>query len=117
MRFLISLLVNGLLVYLAAEILPGVSVAGYMEAVLAALLLSFVNFFVRPVLTILTFPITLITLGLFLLVINGAMVLLVDWLLDGFSVDSLFWAIIFIIILSIFNLIAGGLTGGRRKNE
>jgi len=115
MRFLISLLVNGLLVYLAAEILPGVSVAGYMEAVLAALLLSFVNFFVRPALTILTFPITLITLGFFLLVLNGAMVLLVDWLLAGFSVDGLFWAIIFTIILAIFNLIAGSLMGGEKK--
>ena len=115
MRFIISLLVNGLLVYLAAEILPGIAVAGYMEAILVALLLGFVNFFIKPVLTILTLPITLITLGLFLLVINGAMVLLVDWLLPGFSVDGLFWAIIFAIILAIFNLIAGGLMGEKKE--
>ncbi|MCB0567579.1 MAG: phage holin family protein [Phaeodactylibacter sp.] len=115
MRFIISLLVNGLLVYLAAEILPGVSVAGYMEAILVALLLGFVNFFIRPILTILTLPITIITLGLFLLVINGAMVLLVDWLLSGFSVDGLIWAIIFTIILAIFNFITGGLMGEKDK--
>ena len=115
MRFIISLLVNGLLVYLAAEILPGVSVAGYMEAILVALLLGFVNFFIKPILTILTLPITLITLGLFLLVINGAMVLLVDWLLSGFSVDGLMWAIIFTIILAIFNFFTGGLMGEKKK--
>ena len=115
MRFIISLLVNGLLVYLAAEILPGVSVASYMEAILVALLLGFVNFFIRPILTILTLPITIITLGLFLLVINGAMVLLVDWLLSGFSVDGLIWAIIFTIILTIFNFITGGLMGEKDK--
>lgn len=109
MRFIISLLVNGLLVYLAAEILPGVAVTGYMEAILVALLLGIVNFFIRPVLTVLTLPITILTLGLFLLVINGAMVLLVDWLLSGFSVDGWFWAIIFAIILAIFNMITGGL--------
>ncbi|MCB0546634.1 MAG: phage holin family protein [Phaeodactylibacter sp.] len=117
MRFLISLLVNGLLVYLAAEILPGVAVAGYMEAILVALLLGFVNFFIRPILTILTLPITIITLGLFLLVLNGAMVLLVDWLLDGFSVDGMFWAIIFTIILAIFNLFTGGLMGDNKKKS
>ncbi|MCB0585630.1 MAG: phage holin family protein [Phaeodactylibacter sp.] len=109
MRFIISLLVNGLLVYLAAEILPGVAVSGYMEAILVALLLGFVNFFIRPILTILTLPVTIVTLGLFLLVINGAMVLLVDWLLPGFSVDGMFWAIIFAIILAIFNFFTGGL--------
>ncbi|MCB0558418.1 MAG: phage holin family protein [Lewinellaceae bacterium] len=116
MRFIISLLINGLLVYLAAEILPGVSVAGYMEAILVAMLLGFVNFFIRPILTILTLPITIITLGLFLLVINGAMVLLVDWLLPGFSVDGLFWAIVFTIILAIFNFFAGGLMKGKEKS-
>ncbi|MCO6486809.1 MAG: phage holin family protein [Phaeodactylibacter sp.] len=109
MRFIISLLVNGLLVYLAAEILSGVAVAGYMEAILVALLLGIVNFLIRPILTILTLPITILTLGLFLLVINGAMVLLVDGLLDGFSVDGWLWAIIFAIILAVFNMITGGL--------
>ena len=72
-----------------------------------ALLLGMVNFFVKPVLTLLTLPITILTLGLFLLVINGAMVLLVDWMLDGFYVDGWVWAIVFALVMSFFNLFVG----------
>ncbi len=111
MRFIITLLINGLLVYLVSEMLPGVAVSSYLEAILVALLLGVVNFFIRPILTILTLPITILTLGLFLLVLNGAMVLLVDWLLAGFEVDGLLWAIIFAVILAIFNLIVGSMMG------
>lgn len=107
MRLLISLLVNGLLVYLCAEILSGVGIDGYFDAVIVALLLGIVNFFVKPVLTLLTLPITILTLGLFLLVINGAMVLLVDWMLDGFYVDGWIWAIVFALVMSFFNLFVG----------
>jgi putative membrane protein len=107
MRLLISLLVNGLLVYLCAEILSGVGIDGYFDAVIVALLLGMVNFFVKPVLTLLTLPITILTLGLFLLVINGAMVLLVDWMLDGFYVDGWIWAIVFALVMSFFNLFVG----------
>ncbi|MEQ8705544.1 MAG: phage holin family protein [Phaeodactylibacter sp.] len=110
MRLLLSLLINGFLVYLCAEILSGVSIDGYLNAVLVALLLGMVNFFVRPVLTLLTLPITILTLGLFLLVINGAMVLLVDWMLDGFYVDGWIWAIFFAIVMAIFNLFVGQFT-------
>ena len=63
------------------------------------------NAFVRPILTVLTFPITVLTLGLFLLVINGLMVLLVDYLLVGFQVDGLFWAIVFGLVLAFLNLL------------
>ncbi|MCR9099386.1 MAG: phage holin family protein [bacterium] len=110
MRLLLSLLINGFLVYLCAEILSGVSIDGYLTAVLVALLLGIVNFFVKPVLTLLTLPITILTLGLFLLVINGAMVLLVDWMLDGFYVDGWIWAIFFAIVMAIFNLFVGQFT-------
>lgn len=107
MRLLISLLINGLLVYLCARLLSGVSIDGYLDAVIVALLLGMVNFFVKPVLTILTLPITILTLGLFLLVINGAMVLLVDWMLDGFYVDGWAWAIAFALVMAFFNLFVG----------
>ena len=107
MQFLISLLINGFLVYLASSILSGVEVAGYVEAVVVALLLAIVNMFVRPILTFLTLPITILTLGLFLIILNGAMVLLVDWFLTGFYVDGLFWAIMFSFLLALFNLIFG----------
>lgn len=110
MRLLLSLLINGLLVYVCAEILSGVGVDGYLDAVIVALLLGIVNFFVKPVLTILTLPITILTLGLFLLFINGAMVLLVDWMLDGFYVDGWIWAIVFALVMAVFNLFVGRFT-------
>ena len=108
MRFLITLLLNGLIIYACAAVFSGIRVAGYGEAVIAALLLGVVNFFIRPLLVLLTLPITILTLGLFLLIINGGMVLLVDWLLDGFSVQGLFWAILLSILLAVGNFFNGG---------
>ncbi len=107
MAFLISLLVNGLIVYLGAQLLGGVYVESYGYAVLAALILSLVNALVRPLLTILTLPITLLTLGLFLLVVNGLSVLIASALAPGFTVDGLGWAILFSLILTLANLIIG----------
>lgn len=104
MRFIAVILINGLLVYLAAWLLPGVSVTGYGIAIITGLLLGLVNFFIKPILTILTLPITILTLGLFLLIINAAMVLLVDWLVAGFEVQGWGWAILFTIILALMNL-------------
>ena len=109
MRFIIVLLLDALVVYFAADFLSGVTVSGYVEAIIVALLLALVNTFIKPILTFLTLPITILTLGLFLLVINGAMVLLVDWFLDGFAVDGLITAIIFSLIISRLNMLIGGL--------
>jgi putative membrane protein len=109
MKFLIALLINGLVVYAASSILSGVSVGGYLDAIIVGLLLAIVNTFIRPILTFLTLPITILTLGLFLLFVNGAMVLLVDWFLSGFRVDGWFWAIVFSLILALLNLLTGGL--------
>lgn len=103
MKFLISLLINGLVIFACANIFSGISIAGYWEAVATALVLGVVNFLIRPFLTILTLPITIITLGLFLLFINGAMVLIADYLLSGFTVSNIWWAILLSIILSISN--------------
>jgi len=103
MKLLIHIVLQGILIYLIAHLLTGVHVAGYTDALLAAILLSIANTFVKPVLTILTLPVTILTLGLFLFVINGLMVLLVDALLQGFEVVNLFWAVLFSIIFSIFN--------------
>ncbi len=109
MNFLILLLINGIFVYAASAFLPGVAIGGYLDAIIVAFLLAIINTFIKPILTLLTLPITILTLGLFLLIINGAMVLLVDWLLSEFFVDGMFWAIIFSLILTLFNLLTGGL--------
>lgn len=104
MRFLLVILVNGLILYGAAAIFSGIAVSSYVDAVIVALVLALVNTFVRPILVLLTLPLTIVTFGLFLLIVNGAMVLLTDWLLDGFWVKDWFWAIVLSLIFSIFGL-------------
>lgn len=99
MRFLLS----GLAVLLTAYLLPGVDVTHYGYALLVAAVLSLVNVIVKPILVILTIPVTIVTLGLFLLVINALIILLVDYLVPGFHVDGFWWALAFSLILSIFN--------------
>lgn len=86
MGFLVRVALNALAIMLAASILPGISVDGIVPALAAAVLLGLVNAFVRPVLLILTLPITLVTLGLFLLVLNGLCFWLVASVVKGFHV-------------------------------
>lgn len=100
---ILRFLLNGLAVVLTAYILPGVRVEDYWTALIVALVLSIVNLIVKPILVIFTIPITIVTLGLFLLVINALMILLVDYFVDGFAVDGFWWALAFSLILSVFN--------------
>jgi len=109
MRILITILVNGLLVFLVSKLLAGVSIDSYFVAVITGLVLGLINISIKPVVTLLTLPITFFTLGLFLLVINGGMVLLADWLIPGFAVDGMIWAIIFTLLLSLLNFFLGDL--------
>ena len=91
MGFLVRVLVNILAIILAAAIVPGIRLDGVLAAVAAGILLGLVNAVVRPVLLILTLPITLLTLGLFILVLNGLCFWLVASVVKGFHVDG-FWA-------------------------
>lgn len=109
MRLLVSILLNGLAVFIVARLLSGVYVDGYVTAIITGLILGLVNFTIRPVITFLTLPVTILTLGLFLLIINGAMVMLVDWLVPGFDVADMIWAIIFSLLLALLNFFLGGL--------
>ena len=93
-RFIIRALIAALGLWLASEIVPGIEVLGWGSLLAAAILLGIVNAVVRPVVFLLTLPLTLVTLGLFLLVVNAAMLGLVGLLLKGFVVDGL-WAGIF----------------------
>ena len=107
MKLVLSLLLNGLLIYVAAELLEGVQIETFGIAILTAIVLGLVNFFIQPVLKLLALPITVLTLGLFLLVINGAMVLVADYFVAGFEVDGLLWAILFSLLLSVMNFFVG----------
>ena len=115
MNGIIRFLLTGLAVMLTAYLLPGVHVDNYGYALLVALVLSIANIFVKPFLIILTIPLTIFTLGLFLLVINALIILMVDYFVPGFSVDGFWWALGFSLILSIFNSFFTDLT--RDKNE
>jgi putative membrane protein len=103
MNMIIRFLLNGLAVFLTAYLLPNVDVDGYGTALIVALVLSIANVIVKPILILFTIPITILTLGLFLLVINAIIILLADYLVDGFYVDGFWWALLFSLILSIFN--------------
>jgi putative membrane protein len=94
MKFIFRLIINALFLLIAPLIMSGVAVSGWWAALLTALILGLVNAFIRPLLIILTLPINILTLGLFTLVINGLLVLLVSSVVKGFYVDGLGMAII-----------------------
>lgn len=101
MKFILRLLLSALAVVILSKILPGVSVASYGIAILVAVVLSLLNFIVKPLLIILTLPVTILTLGLFLLIINALVILMADGLVSGFAVDGIWWALLFSLLLSI----------------
>ena len=101
MNLIIRLLLNALAVFVLAHILNGVTVDGYVGAIIVAVVLALLNLLVKPILVILTLPVTILTLGLFLLVINALIILLADKLIDGFGVSSFWTALLFSILLSI----------------
>ena len=103
MEFILYWLISGLAVGVTAYLLPGVRVGNYWNALLVAVVLGFVNFFIRPFLLFLTLPINILTLGLFTFVINTLMVLLVAAVVPGFKVASFWSALFFGIILAIVN--------------
>jgi len=103
--------------YLASVLIPGVHILGTGSMIIAALLLCLVNAIIRPIAFVLTLPITVVTLGLFLLVLNAAMFGLVAAMLDGFVVDG-FWSAIFgAIIVSITSTIASWYIGPSGRYE
>ncbi|MCL5801257.1 MAG: phage holin family protein [Gammaproteobacteria bacterium] len=115
--FILRLLIVALGLWLASELVPGIEVKGVGTLLGAALLLGIVNAVVRPVLIILTLPATVLTLGLFLLVINAAMLGLVAWMFDGFTIAG-FWAALFgSIVVSITGWLASYFIGPRGRVE
>jgi len=109
--FILRTLISMLGLYLASTLIPGVDIVGTGSFILAAVLLGVVNGFVRPVAFILTLPVTIMTLGLFLLVLNAAMFGLVAAMLDDFSVAGLGSAILGAIIVSVTSTIASWYIG------
>ncbi len=100
-----SFLISVLAVYVAAWLLPGVHLNGFWSSVGLTLVLALLNTLVKPILVLFTIPVTILTLGLFLLVIDALIVMLASKLLSGFSVDSFWWAILYSVILSLVSSI------------
>ena len=107
MNWIVKLLLSAVSVLLASYILRGVHVDGFLTAIIIALVIALLNFILRPLLVILTIPITIVTFGLFLLVINAVIVLIADEFISGFYVDGLGWAILFSIIVALANYLLG----------
>lgn len=101
---ILTLLLNAIGIFIIGYLLKGVQIQSFVTALGVAILLALVNTFVKPILVFLTFPITIITFGLFILVINALMLMMVDALVDGMKIKHFGWALLFSLLLSILNL-------------
>ena len=115
MKTIINLLITAAAAYGLTMILSGVHIDGFGTAIVFALVLGLLNFFVRPILGILGLPLTIITLGLFSLVLNALIILIADYFLDDMLVDGFWWAFIFSIALSLVTSLLGGLINAGEK--
>ncbi len=101
MKFLLKVLVSSIAVVISAYILPGVSVDNFITALIVSFVLAILNSILKPILVVLTIPITFFTFGLFLLVINAFIIIIASKFIDGFEVNGFWWALLFSVILSI----------------
>lgn len=105
MKMILRVLLSALAVVILSKILPGIGVDSYTTAIIVAIVLSLLNFLVKPILIILTLPVTIVTFGLFLLIINAIIILLAGYFVDGFHVISMWWALLFSLLLSFLQSI------------
>jgi putative membrane protein len=103
MNFIIKILISAVVAFGLSRILSGVHIDNIITAIIFAFVLAMLDAIVKPILIILTLPVTVITLGLFLFAINAIVILLAAKLIVGIKIDGFWWALLFSIILSIFN--------------
>lgn len=103
MNIIIRLLVSALAIFVTAYLLPGVDVTGWQTYFILAIVLGALNLFLKPLLVLLTLPLSIVTLGLFTIVINTLLVMLADKLVDGFTVANFWWALAFGLVLAVVN--------------
>lgn len=115
MNFIIRLLITAAIAYVLSMILTGVHIVDYKNALIFALVLALLNTFIKPLLILLTLPITIVTLGLFLFVINTLIIIIADKFIDGIKIDGFFWALIFGLILSIVSSAADAALKDEKK--
>jgi len=123
MKILVRLIISAIAVLVTDLLLPGVSLGdmsetnGLLTALLVAAVLGLLNALLKPILILLTLPVTVVTLGLFLLVINAVIVLIADHLIDGFTVRSFWWALGFSLLLSLVSSILSSFDRSGKRGE
>jgi putative membrane protein len=105
MRFILRIILVGVVVWLLSKYIPEIHFKDATSAIIFVLVFTLLNIIVKPIFILLTIPITIVTLGLFLIFVNAIMILLADYLMSGFSVDGFLWAFIFSIILAVVNYV------------
>ena len=111
MKLLFRIILTSILVLLIAHFMKGVHVAGFVTALLVAIVLGLLNVFIKPIFVLLTLPFTIFTLGLFLLVVNALIILLCTNIVGGFSVDSFWTALLFSVFLSLSQSVLFAIVG------
>lgn len=106
MNMLMRLLITAALVLLLSNVISGVHVENFTTSLIVAFVLGLINIFIKPIMIVLTLPFTLVTFGLFLLVINGSVIILCTKIVGGFVVDTFWTALIFSFVLSLSQSIA-----------
>jgi len=109
MRFLLRLLLNGVAVFLAAQLIPGIGVSGPAAAIVAGIVLGLINAIIRPLLILLTLPATLITLGLFIFVVNAICLALAAWFVPGFTISGFIPALLGALAITIISWLLSAL--------
>jgi putative membrane protein len=117
MKIILKMLLTAVAVVILAKILPGIHVDSYTTAILVAIVLGLLRIFIRPLIILFTLPITIITLGLFLFVINAIIILLADKLIDGFDVAGFWYALLFSLLLSFLQSILYSLLKEKKQKH
>src|SRR5258706_2760145 len=105
MKFILRILIIAAVSFGLAKVLSGIHVLDFWTALIFAAVLAIVNTFSKPIITLLTLPVTILTLGLFLFIINAAVVLLASRFVDGFSIENFWWGLLFSFLLSLFTTV------------
>jgi len=117
MRFFLKILVSTLAILITAYIMPGVSVDSYTTALMVALVMALLNIFLKPILIILTIPITLFSFGFFLLIINAFILIIAGKIITGFTIDGFWHAFFCSIVLSLITYLLERLNGAYEKKK
>lgn len=115
MRLLLRWLLNTLALFVVVNVVPDFHYRSFLTLAIAALVLGLLNAIIRPVLFVLTLPITVVTLGLFMLVLNGIMLEIAAWVAPGFNIDSFGWAIVGALVLTVISFFTSRI--GERRRE